>query len=135
MTGKTSCYTLVDYFFKRDFLLNFSWSGGSRDTEKKSCFKIYTNIIKTFHLIIEKADNQFSLKQCQDFFKSIVKNAKRRADNLTKEESKKRISTSKKRPENLTYTKKLTKNSKQDEEQVEVEAQTKETDVEIQEGI
>ncbi|XP_036342577.1 uncharacterized protein LOC118751858 [Rhagoletis pomonella] len=39
------CYRLVDHFFTREFLLNVSWSGGSRTENKKVALKNYSNIL------------------------------------------------------------------------------------------
>lgn len=77
--GQSCCYSLVDHFFLRNFLITCSWAGGSRENDRKVSFKSYTKIINTFFQIIHLADNGFSLKDCENFFKCVIKNAKRRA--------------------------------------------------------
>lgn len=100
--GINCCYVLIDHFFNREFLTKFSWSGGSRNNETKECFKVYKNIIKTFYIIVAKAALDFSELDCENFFKNIIKNAKRRCL-LATIETKRRTSSSKNRPKNLIY--------------------------------
>lgn len=81
----------------------FSWAGGSRLEKAKFCFKNYKNTINLFFLIIKHADSQFSEVCCEKFFKSVIKNTKRRADLLTASGARRSCS-GKQRPANLLYT-------------------------------
>lgn len=91
--GIDNAYTLVDAIFERSFLQKCSWAGGSRSNESKICFKSHTKLINTFFLIIHESDNTFTLNECHNFFKNILKNSRQR------NESKKiRTSATKNRP-------------------------------------
>ena len=68
-------------------------------------FKKYKNIILLFYKIVSQADTDFTESECEKFFKSIIKYAKRRFNLEEKSGEKRRASSSKKRPHNLTYKK------------------------------
>lgn len=118
MNGINCCYTLIDSFFNREFLTKFSWSGGSRNSEEKAPFKNNKNVIKVFYKIVALADKQFSELDCQGFFKSIVKNAKRRAQLMCSNTEKKRCSAGKRRPNNLIYNKHERRNDNENEDEI-----------------
>lgn len=61
--------------------------------------------MKAFYKIVVLADSQFSEMGAQEFFKSIVKNAKRRASLMAASSKQKRNSAGKNRPKNLKYGK------------------------------
>ncbi|CAG9760293.1 unnamed protein product [Ceutorhynchus assimilis] len=106
MNGMNCSYRLIDHFFKRQFLMQFSWSGGSRKDEHKVAFKKFKNVMTTFYKIISRADSQFTEAECEIFFKGVIKNAKRRFElRENSNEKKNRASSAKKRPKNLTYRK------------------------------
>lgn len=91
--GVNNAYALVDSMFSRGFLLQCSWSGGSRTSEQKICFKSHTKIINFFFSIIHESDSSYTLLDCHKFFKNILKNSRQR--NESKQE---RISRTKNRP-------------------------------------
>lgn len=102
----------MDQFFNRDFLIKCSWAGGSRDEDRKIAFKSYKNIINAFFSIIHLADSNFSVTDCENFFKVVIKNARRRANiDVSKN---KRMSTFKNRPNNLQYKKVIKVDSEDD---------------------
>nr|CAI5826462.1 unnamed protein product [Callosobruchus analis] len=103
LNGLNCCYRLIDYFVERELLVQFSWGGGSRNEEGKMAFKKYNNVMSTFYKIINQADSSFTIMECQNFFKSIVKNAKRRFELTENTNDRRRASSGKKRPHNLNY--------------------------------
>lgn len=103
-TGKSngidSCYMLIDYFLTREFVSRCSWTGQSKNAEqKKTPLKFYKNFRKCFFNIILLADRDFSEVECETFFKRVLKNSVARK--TQKYESK-----HKRRPTNLSYSKK-----------------------------
>ncbi|XP_073952592.1 uncharacterized protein isoform X1 [Choristoneura fumiferana] len=78
--GLNSCYKLVDYFVERECLLHCSWTGSTRsETEGlKIPFKRFTNLMKCFHALVQESDSTFSEVDCQEFFKRILRNSKKR---------------------------------------------------------
>ncbi|XP_058822792.1 uncharacterized protein LOC131684165 isoform X2 [Topomyia yanbarensis] len=77
--GQNTCYQLVDYFFNRTFMVECSWNGGSRDGTPKCAIKRYTNILNLFFAIVRNANQGFSQTLLEKFFKSILKNSKKRS--------------------------------------------------------
>lgn len=75
--GANNCFALVDVMFTRKFLTKCSWSGGSRG-DVKTCFKMFTRVIKLFFEIIYQSDNAFTFQECESFFKIILKNSVKR---------------------------------------------------------
>lgn len=71
-TGKAKgidvSYMLVEKIFDRKLMLLCSWAGGARDNKEKSAFKFYKNIMSVFFLVY-LADNDFTLSECEAFFK------------------------------------------------------------------
>ncbi|KAB0805303.1 hypothetical protein PPYR_02273 [Photinus pyralis] len=104
LKGINCCYTLVDKVFKRQLLTKYSWAGGSRDTESKLSFKTLTNVRHLFYEVVLKADHNISELEVETFFKSVIKNAKRRFE-LISTNKPKRTSHSKDRPVKLNYKK------------------------------
>lgn len=89
--GLDSCYKLVDYFFSREFFLNCSWTGSTRDiTEKKIPLKYYTRVRNCFMEIVRKSDINFTEMECEKFLKVVIKNAKPRLNNKINSGSKNR---------------------------------------------
>lgn len=96
--GLNNCYTLIDRFFTRRFMTLCSWAGGARDKKEKIPFKIYKNTIEFFFRVVNLSDNSFTLNECEEFFKAIIRNSTRRS-----ESSMSRTSKPKHRPKNLNY--------------------------------
>lgn len=105
MNGINCSYILVDHFFTRRFMTMCSWAGGSRNSEGKIPFKIYENVMNLFHSLVQKADRDFSMIHCQQFFKSVIKNSTRR--NITRAVT--RASRTKCRPRKMEYNKRSIK--------------------------
>lgn len=98
--GLNNCYLLVDRIFSRQFMTLCSWAGGARDKKEKVPFKMYKNVINLFFKVIHLSDTTFTLKDCEEFFKNVIRNSTRRSQsNLV------RNSAVKRRPKDLTYTK------------------------------
>ena len=98
--GTNNCYILVDRIFSRKFMTLCSWAGGARDKKEKIPFKMYKNVINLFFQVIRLSDNSFTLKDCEEFFKNVIRNSTRRSQsNMT------RNSAIKRRPKELFYTK------------------------------
>lgn len=98
--GLNVAYRLLDDMFSRKLMTQCSWAGGSRGENVKVAFKSYKNIIVFFFKIVQQADNHFTLEECEQFFKNILKNSTRRS-NLKVTGG--RASTCKRRPKNLNY--------------------------------
>nr|XP_023012616.1 uncharacterized protein LOC111502702 [Leptinotarsa decemlineata] len=96
--GITNCYILVDKIFSRKFMTFCSWAGGARDGKEKIPFKIFKNIIGLFFRVVNLSDDDFTLKNCEDFFKAVIRNSTKRS-----ESSLARSSRTKRRPTSLTY--------------------------------
>ncbi|GBP95636.1 hypothetical protein EVAR_68148_1 [Eumeta japonica] len=77
--GINNCYALVDVMFSRKFLTECSWAGGSRNDCKKICFKAFDRIIYFFFSIIRDSDENFTLVECEAFFKNILRNSVKRS--------------------------------------------------------
>lgn len=99
--GINNCYILVDRVFSRKLMTFCSWAGGARDKKEKIPFKMYKNIISLFFKVINLSDKDFTLKDCEEFFKNVIRNSTRR--NLS---SIARNSAIKRRPKNLNYNRK-----------------------------
>lgn len=100
--GINCSYLLVDNFFTRQFMTYCSWAGGSRNTAGgKIPFKIYINTMSLFHTLVQRADKDFSMIHCQQFFKKVMKNSTRRnsCGPIT------RTSRAKSRPSRMIYKK------------------------------
>lgn len=95
-----NCYLLVDRFFTRQFMTICSWAGGSKNDVEKIPFKIYKNIINLFFQVIYLSDNNFTMLECELFFKNVIKNSTRRNDNSRPTS---RQSKTKNRPKKLEY--------------------------------
>ncbi|XP_055544302.1 uncharacterized protein LOC129729611 isoform X2 [Wyeomyia smithii] len=78
--GQNTCYTLIDNFFDRKFLVQCSWSGGSRSDIEKCAIKDCKNTLMMFYKIVRSTNKKFTLMLLEDFFKSVVRNAKRRSE-------------------------------------------------------
>lgn len=122
--GINNCYILIDRLFTRRFMTLCSWAGGARDKKEKIPFKIFKNVINLFFKVVSMSDRDFSLKDCEDFFKNVIRNSTRRNQSMAI-----RNSAIKRRPKNLVYSVKRKEgiqndNEKEiniDEEQVTVE--------------
>ncbi|XP_063386914.1 uncharacterized protein LOC134672895 [Cydia fagiglandana] len=91
--GINNAYALSDSMFTRSFLNQCSWAGGSRTPEQKICFKSHTKIINFFFDIVHESDSSFTVIECHQFFKTILKNSRSR-----KESKQERTSRTKNRP-------------------------------------
>lgn len=96
--GPNNCYLLVDRLFTRKFMTLCSWAGGAREQKEKIAFKTYKNVINFFFNIIHLSDENFTLKDCEEFFKNVIRNSTRR-----NESSMCRSSRIKRRPKQLSY--------------------------------
>lgn len=76
--GVNNAYTLADIMFTRQFMTQCSWAGGAKNNTNKICFKIYSKTIDLFFEVIHGSDKDFSRKECEDFFKNIMRHALRR---------------------------------------------------------
>ncbi|XP_041983125.1 uncharacterized protein LOC121736130 [Aricia agestis] len=72
-----NAYALVDAMFTRQFMTQCSWSGGSRG-DPKICFKSYNKTITLFFKIIHQSDNNFTIPDCELFFKKVMRHAIKR---------------------------------------------------------
>lgn len=100
--GIDHCYYLIDILFTRKFFTLCSWAGGSRDSSEKIPFKVFRNTITFFYTLIQEADKDFTLVQCETFFKNVIRNSTRRSESDRLKQSK-----SKKRPKSLQYRPKV----------------------------
>lgn len=93
-----NAYALLDTMFDRKFLVNCSWAGGTRAEGNKICFKSYENTIELFFEVIHMSDKEFTKQECNNFFKNVLRNAKKRCNsqNLRMSHQKKRASKLKK---------------------------------------
>lgn len=110
--GVNNAYALIDVMFDRQFLKTCSWAGGSRSTETKVCFKSFTKVIKLFFEIVLDSDNSFTLNECHNFFKNVLKNSTQRCKSKNL-----RTSTTKHRPKkksNVNLPDVSTKENQQD---------------------
>lgn len=124
--GVTCAYKLIDIFFTRQFLTLCSWAGGSRSDQDKIAFKAFKNVILLFFQLIKLADINFTLEECETFFKNIIRNSVRRNACLNQ-----RTSTVKNRPRKLNY--KVKKNSNVEEENIIEEENSESSEIESNE--
>ncbi|XP_021712829.1 uncharacterized protein LOC110681391 [Aedes aegypti] len=75
--GQNMSYLLVDCLFERQVLINCSWSGGSKSNLPKFAMKDCKNILDVFFTIVHNVNPTFSVKLLEDFFKQILRNAKK----------------------------------------------------------
>lgn len=80
--GITVAYKLVDLMFARKFLTQCSWSGLSRDDLRKVCFKMFHRTRDFFFKTVRSKDHLFTMEECDNFLKNILKNSKRRNTGL-----------------------------------------------------
>lgn len=128
--GINNSYILVDRVFSRKLMTLCSWAGGARDKKEKVPFKMYKNIISLFFKVIHLFDKDFSLKDCEDFLKNVIRNSTRRYQ--SKEIRKSAV---KRRPKNLNYNTKGQENvnaiaQNENSKNLGVENQEKEMNVE-----
>lgn len=112
--GLNNCYLLVDRIFSRQFMTLCSWAGGARDKKEKIPFKIYKNVINLFFKVIHLSDTTFTLKDCEEFFKNVIRNSTRRSQSNML-----RNSAVKRRPKDMSYTIEKKVRTDVDEEKVE----------------
>ncbi|CAH0563051.1 unnamed protein product [Brassicogethes aeneus] len=74
-SGINNCYTLVDKLFSRQLFTLCSWAGGSRDGKEKNPFKVFKNILNLFFRVVRLSDDSLTLKDCEEFFKGIIRNS------------------------------------------------------------
>lgn len=103
--GIDHSYMLVDKFFTRKFFTLCSWAGGAKVPNTKFPFKFYENVISLFFKLVRLADQRFTLEDCEDFFKSVIRNCVRRNNS-----SMIRTSRSKNRPKQLSYNAQVSEN-------------------------
>lgn len=99
--GANHCYKLVDFIFTRQFMTTCSWAGGSREQKEKVPFKMFKHVISMFFQLVHMADTTFTLEQCENFFKGVLKNSVRR--NERGKTGVVRCSKTKNRPKKLVY--------------------------------
>ncbi|XP_045473413.1 uncharacterized protein LOC123679900 [Harmonia axyridis] len=115
MKGIDHGYLLVDKFFTRNFFTLCSWAGGARVPNSKFGFKFYENVINLFFKLVHLADQKFSLEDCEDFFKGVIRNCVRRNNALNI-----RTSRSKNRPKELSYNAQDAGNASKGHEEVSI---------------
>lgn len=71
-----------------------SWTGGSRNNEKKTAFKQYKRTINLFYTLVRLADPVFTEANMKHFFVSVLRNSKKRC----LQDGPKRLSRMKRRP-------------------------------------
>ncbi|CAH2983349.1 unnamed protein product [Chilo suppressalis] len=76
--GEVCAFQLIDVFFSREFLVQCSWSGSARGAGSKICIKIFQEVLGFFFELVHDCDPTYTVDKNNDFFKSIVKNAKKR---------------------------------------------------------
>lgn len=76
--GEICAFQLIDVLFSREFLVQCSWSGSARGVESKICIKIFQEVLGFFFELVHDCDPTYTVDKNNDFFKSIVKNAKKR---------------------------------------------------------
>lgn len=76
--GIDCAYMLVDVLFTRKFISECSWSGGSRGEDLKVPLKGYKHVLSFFWNMVHHWDETYCLKDNEIFFKTILKNAKKR---------------------------------------------------------
>lgn len=104
--GLDCAYSLVDIIFTRKFLCQCSWSGGTRGDDLKVPLKGYKHMLSFFWEMVHFWDETFTLKDNENFFKTVLKNAQKRK--LAKCE---RASTSRKRSKPCEINNKKTSTS------------------------
>uniref|UniRef100_A0A6P7G1D7 Uncharacterized protein LOC114334910 n=1 Tax=Diabrotica virgifera virgifera TaxID=50390 RepID=A0A6P7G1D7_DIAVI len=76
--GINNCYLLVDRLFTRKLMTLCSWAGGARGEGEKVAFKTFKNVISLFYNVVHLSDDSFTQKDCEDFFKNVIRNSTRR---------------------------------------------------------
>lgn len=76
--GEVCAFQLIDALFSREFLVQCSWSGSARGAGSKVCIKIFQEVLAFFFELVHDCDPTYTVDKNNDFFKSIVKNAKKR---------------------------------------------------------
>uniref|UniRef100_A0A1B0DGN7 DUF4806 domain-containing protein n=1 Tax=Phlebotomus papatasi TaxID=29031 RepID=A0A1B0DGN7_PHLPP len=78
--GDKIAFIIADKMFERQVLTELTWTGFSRTGRVKKAFNVYKNIIQLFYEIVHDADNAFTEKKAEDFFKEkILKHANARS--------------------------------------------------------
>ncbi|XP_028148882.2 uncharacterized protein LOC126892395 isoform X2 [Diabrotica virgifera virgifera] len=77
--GLDTCYSIVDYFFEKKFMVQCSWTGGSRSNTEKCCIKNCKNILEVFFTIVQSSNKDFSKALLKKFIIGITRNAKKRS--------------------------------------------------------
>ncbi|XP_050507296.1 uncharacterized protein LOC126884960 [Diabrotica virgifera virgifera] len=77
--GLDTCYSIVDYFFEKKFMVQCSWTGGSRSNTEKCCIKNCKNILEVFFTIVQSSNKDFSKALLKKFIIGIRRNAKKRS--------------------------------------------------------
>lgn len=86
--GGTVCLQIIDYFFQREFLLNCSWTGTTRNKNSdevivsKIAFHKFDGVITLFHKVVMFSDPSYTLVQCQKFLHRCLRNAKQRFEEI-----------------------------------------------------
>lgn len=86
--GGTVCLQIIDSFFQREFLLNCSWTGTTRNKNSdeepvsKIAFHKFDGVITLFHKVVMFSDPSFSLVQVQKFLHRCLRNAKQRFEEI-----------------------------------------------------
>lgn len=88
-----------------------SWAGGARDKKEKIPFKIFKNVINLFFKAVSMSDRDFTLKDCEDFFKNVIRISTRRNQSVAIHNS-----AIKRRPKNLAYSEKRKEGIQNDKE-------------------
>lgn len=81
MDGFKIAYKLVDYMFTSDILVQYSWTGLSKEPGVvKDSFQKYENIIRLFQRVVQLADSRYTAMRNELFFKEkVLKHSKKRS--------------------------------------------------------
>lgn len=83
--GVKLAYKLVDFLFKPEVLINYTWTGISRDKKgKKLSLQLLGEFIEIFYRVILKADNRHTREKNNNIFKDgILKHEKKKKSSKT----------------------------------------------------
>ncbi|XP_046970591.1 uncharacterized protein LOC124537743 [Vanessa cardui] len=125
--GIDCAYMLVDVLFTRKFICDCSWSGGSRGEELKVPLKGFKHVLSFFWSMVHQWDEKFTIKDNEMFFKTILKNAKKRKLAKCERASTSRRSTSKRNAKRIKVSENISDKDINEEENAEENEENDET--------
>ena len=69
--GIKIAYKLVDWLFNRKLMIEFTWTGSSKNKQKRA-FLVNKNIVNMFYKIVNSADSKYSIHNTENFFKNNI---------------------------------------------------------------